>query len=179
MEKEDLDLINKYNIKNICNGVFIIKNFLSKEECENISKPVLELNRSAFRGVDSSALYLNDIYIEQAQIDQHLNYIKDKVLSLFNNKYTFKGIPTVSKMIPGSTLDVHADNVENRSKWPYTFLMYLTDFEGGEIYYPEYNAEYKTEQGDLLIHDPKLKHGVKLVTGTDTRVIAACFIYED
>lgn len=47
----------------------------------------------------------------------------------------------------------------------YGYVVYVNDFEGGELYYPEWDLEYKPEKGDLVIHSSskKFRHGVRPV----------------
>jgi hypothetical protein len=44
----------------------------------------------------------------------------------------------------------------------YGMVIYLNDdFEGGELYYPEYDILYKPQAGALVIHDAEAIHGVR------------------
>lgn len=47
----------------------------------------------------------------------------------------------------------------------YGYVVYINDFDGGELYYPEWDLEYKPTAGDLVIHSSskKYRHGVKKV----------------
>ena len=55
-----------------------------------------------------------------------------------------------------------ADN----EKWG--LVVYFNEFEGGEIYYPHQNIEYKPNAGDLIVHsaEENCLHGVKPVKST-------------
>ena len=77
---------------------------------------------------------------------------------------------------------LHRDNedenmVNNRNAYcKYGILMYLnSDFDGGEICYPEYGIEYKPKRGVLLIHHAGNMHGVNPVS-TGTRYSMTSFV---
>lgn len=61
---------------------------------------------------------------------------------------------------------LHIDNhdwMEGKVFWG--IVIYLNDdYIGGELYYPEYNYEYKPKRKDLVMHVGDIIHGVKEVT---------------
>jgi len=122
--------------------------------------------------------YLNTI--------QHCNENIYRLMMTLGNRlksYMLEIQPTVtcyvekwqfSKWSTGDQLDPpHADNCEldgsdNKSPWRnYGFVLYLNDdFEGGELFYPNYNLSIKPKPGMLAVHTAGLEcmHGVKQVT---------------
>jgi hypothetical protein len=89
-------------------------------------------------------------------------------------------IPTAHnliKMFPGSAtvgfqdddkleMFVHIDNqghMENPIMWG-SVLYINDDYEGGEIYYPDYEFWYKPKPGSMALHEGNTRHGVKKVT---------------
>lgn len=60
---------------------------------------------------------------------------------------------------------IHIDNQEHMEKpilWG-TVVYPNKNYEGGEIYYPDYNYWYKPKAGSIVFHSGTTKHGVKKV----------------
>ena len=61
---------------------------------------------------------------------------------------------------------IHVDNhdwMEGKVFWG--VVLYLNDdYEGGELFYPEYNHSYKPKRKDLVMHVGDIIHGVRSVT---------------
>jgi hypothetical protein len=54
--------------------------------------------------------------------------------------------------------------------------IYLNDdFDGGEIYYPNFNISYKPVKGSLICHPgtSEYKHGVKTILGKDRYILSS------
>jgi hypothetical protein len=64
---------------------------------------------------------------------------------------------------------IHIDNqghMESPIMWG--AVMYINDdYEGGEIYYPDYEYWYKPKAGSMAMHEGNTRHGVKKVTKGD------------
>jgi hypothetical protein len=60
----------------------------------------------------------------------------------------------------------------------YGIVVYFNEFEGGEIYYPNQDIEYKPNPGDLIIHSAEehCLHGVRPVK-SDIRYSMSGHIY--
>lgn len=62
-----------------------------------------------------------------------------------------------------------------------TILAYLCDpegFEGGEIFFPDYDVTIKPKKGSVIIFGDKVRHGVNDVT-SGQRAIASTFLIKD
>lgn len=62
-----------------------------------------------------------------------------------------------------------------------TILAYLCDpegFEGGEIFFPDYDVTIKPKKGSVIIFGEKVRHGVNDVTSGE-RAIASTFLIKD
>ena len=62
-----------------------------------------------------------------------------------------------------------------------TILAYLCDpegFEGGEIFFPDYDVTIKPKKGSVIIFGDKVRHGVNDVTSGE-RAIASTFLIKD
>ncbi len=97
----------------------------------------------------------------------------------------------IHRLFPGEGMFEHCDNpiyenyelTHHHSDFvnlglQYAITIYLNDFEGGEVYYPNLGLSYKPEKGDILLHPgtKKYTHGVKNVTGNSVRYIITTFI---
>jgi hypothetical protein len=72
---------------------------------------------------------------------------------------------------------IHIDN-QSHMEYPIFWgsVTYINDdYEGGEIYYPDYGYWYKPKAGSTVFHSGNTKHGVKKVTAGD-RFCAASLI---
>ena len=68
---------------------------------------------------------------------------------------------TVSKMLPGSIMGQHKDDMEENSK-NFIAMFYINDnFSGGELYFPEIDFLYKPVAGDVIVYPAKFLHEVK------------------
>jgi hypothetical protein len=98
--------------------------------------------------------------------------INRRIEALFTG--TKRMVPTGTIVRNSETLHpvgLHRDNedenmIDNRNaECRFGILVYLnSDFDGGEICYPEYGIEYKPKRGVLLIHHAGNLHGVHPVS---------------
>ena len=58
---------------------------------------------------------------------------------------------------------------------PYKIAVYVSDFSGGEIVFPNIGFEYKPEAGDLLI----FKSGIEYEHYTKTVISGTRYVYMD
>lgn len=66
----------------------------------------------------------------------------------------------------------HEDSMKSRDfnkegRLFYAGVLYLNDFDGGDIIYPDIDIKYKGKKGDLIIHDCNLWHFVNRVHTKD------------
>lgn len=161
--------------------IYLIKNFLSQEECKYFRDVCdLTIAENGFRPLAESDFFKNirTKYVPETKI------LFDKQRNVISDNYEIFQTPHLLKIPPRSFgWAVHADNdmsLEKRKKskmfspeQPYNLVentiygsvIYFSEFEGGEIYYPGQNIEYHPEPGDFLIHsaEDKCRHGVKPV----------------
>jgi hypothetical protein len=76
----------------------------------------------------------------------------------------------------GAFADVHKDNHYGFEYLSHTALVYINDdYEGGEIYFPNFDFEYKPKRGDAILfpcNRDEFMHGVKEVTKGNRYTIA-------
>lgn len=177
--------MEKLNIKNsikIEENIYLLKNFLDDKTlnklmdmAENVKQwdPNLEQTNHFWR------------YKTTSITDESItNYMNERQILMLNNKYKMNGnYKILRQRVNGENLNVHCDNpaIDDKSmhddgtRWG--LVTYLNNFNGGEIFYPELDIEYKPEPGDLIIHPAsmKYKHGTKTVLEGPDRYIITSF----
>jgi hypothetical protein len=185
---------NNNNLIKLAKEIYVYKNFISDEEARKYTEIVNNfheeywLNKDKWDN-DSEIQAPNQVFQGDALLDE----LWKKTETFFGPEY--KPLPSngVSKMLEGQSLEVHWDSpghpddhdegslngyfdaIEKGKLYDphntchivqYGFVVYINDFEGGELFYPEQNIEYKPEKGDLVIHSAsqKYRHGVRAVT---------------
>lgn len=160
----------KQQYENLCPGVYVWRNFLSEEELIAI----MEETNTKHWDVDSR---------QNWEFKSFAKY-KDRILESLNMPNA--DIPNMDNVIrrhTGDGMEPHVDiqnymnpiyyneidedsDVEKISfKFArYGMIIYFNDtYDGGEIFYPEYNFSYKPKAGDLVMHDARNIHAVRKV----------------
>jgi len=125
-------------------------------------------------------------------INPHLRILSDTVIDILDENIELArwetSAPNMIKMWPESNVNkvaydnadelemfIHIDNQEHMAKPIWWGVVYYPneDFEGGEIYYPEYDYTYKPEANSLAFHSGMTRHGVKKVTSGDRYCVAS------
>jgi len=165
------------NVEQIGPEVYIYKNFLSKEEADDIC--------SYIDAKDESEWFhpIEGFFIKNLICPEKISFVRDKLKTLLPDYMLLGESTNASKMVKGDKWGVHADvydfaEVEQMAKeyvegTPYEIrdlsiygtVVYLNDFEGGEIFYPNLGIIYKPNPGDLVIHSSAegCSHGVAIV----------------
>ena len=180
------------NMEKLGENIYVYKKFLSNKELNEITEELNALDEEQWiisPGREQTLAYASGI--------ETMKYVDDKISNLLiDNLYLGKN-KTAVRMMPGNYWEVHTDeyefkNVKEKSKEyvdgePYdeeklvnfVSIVYFSDFNGGQIYYPSQNIEYAPKPGDLIIHgsDELCQHGVKPVI-TGKRYSHTNIIYE-
>ena len=130
----------------------IINNFLSQEEIDSIIKII---KASDVRDFEDNPLA--KVVVNTPETLSLLKKYSDKILDAHKKTYninvslyTTKGYFTVWNV--GALAGRHIDNHSNAEFTQLTTVIYLNDgYEGGEIYFPEFDFLYKPKAGDALI----------------------------
>ena len=144
----------------------IIENFISDEDCNS---SILYYNKllseNMFNKIEDGRLMITNTKL-QFPIDlilKHLPklneiygdifYIRDILLSIYSN---------------GAFLSPHIDYEDPSLKDSLGVVLYLNDdFEGGKIYFSNFNFTYTPKKGSIIIfpcNDLEYKHGVSPIT---------------
>lgn len=165
-------------------GIWLYKNFIGKEECSAVVDKVLLLNDSDWEDGwarhQGTLFYNNNPESEKAIAEwwsdkvsppiliPEVTDINNKLKNLFTPELFFLPEYKVTRLKPGQNMKSHRDNRSESSdqevKQKFTincaYTLYLSEFEGGEINYPELNYTHTPEVGDLIIHSGLVLHEV-------------------
>jgi len=105
-----------------------------------------------------------------------------------NSRYLYSEYPQIVRWREGDEMSPHADNIEqdnitpNASPWrSFGGVIYLnSDFDGGEIYYPNLGITVHPKPGMVILHpaDIKYTHGVSKVTKGMRYTISTFFTFD-
>lgn len=178
---------NNSNFIKLAEDIFVYKNFLSKEESSSLHQTVMAYPQDVWNSVINPIEWYNGkntVFMDEAKP------LYEKINELVKETHTPTPTLSFSRMFPGDEMHVHTDtcgddDVTSNDDFgtcaitEYGVVLYLNEcFNGGEIFYPELNLEYKPSAGDLVIHNSMIPHGVKEVT-EGTRYIYTTFLIKN
>lgn len=163
-------------------NIYLLKNFLDNKTLSRLVDMAENANEW-----DPNLEQINPFWrnkttdVTDKSITDYMNF---RQIPMLNNNYRMNGNDKISRqMVGGENLNVHCDNPgvddknvhDDGTRWG--LITYLNDFNGGEIFYPELDIEYKPEPGDLIIHPASMryKHGTKTVLEGPDRYIITSF----
>jgi Rps23 Pro-64 3,4-dihydroxylase Tpa1-like proline 4-hydroxylase len=176
---------------------FTVDNFLSESECKSIiaylewlsDSKTLEWNQISFYDSFAMGFWPSDPNLERfglpanyfnENLKKRIKDISENVLSTELSEVSYHA----QKWTDGAYASFHSDNSDEdgnptefeRSK--FAVFIYLNDnFDGGELYYPGLDLEYRPVAGEMIIHPgtKEYSHGVRAVYN-GVRITASSFI---
>lgn len=153
-------IMNKYDTTRYNNSIYMIENFITKEEQEYFLNKVNSVDKN-FWQADGKIRGRKTIKLK----DEELDLINKRMRSLFLNITGTEGSKGIQRLAPGMMTGRHLDNRGGLE--PYTrfgLIIYLNgDFNGGEVEYPDFNLFLKPKERSLIFHPSDLNHGVKQI----------------
>jgi len=186
MELYNYDIIKAHpNFVQVEENIWVIKNFISDEICDYLVEYAESVPEEQWWEKDNREWWHGKYLFvaDKEEVNKRLKVIKEKIAALFENDW-FVGDPgSIHRIQKGQGMFEHSDNPTEDMRENFvqlSFTVYLSDFEGGEIYYPRIPLHYKTSKGDILIHPGVgiYYHGVRPVTGDSTRYVTTTFTYD-
>lgn len=206
MSELNLKWINDlgYEADQLNKNIFVIKNFLSKEEIDGLMSiaesatqeewskhymdGLLDLAFRKFGRRDLDNMIAEGIVeVTKNWSDKNLttpsiysNSIDKRVSEVFkfDDKINFNGAGTIQRMPAGVSLGAHIDNHSDPSiVW--ASVIYLEDnYNGGELYFKNLDIQIKPKPGSLVIFPgtPEYEHGVKEVKDGPIRYVLPGFV---
>ena len=180
---------NGYEILQLEDNIFLIKNFISDQEqndilsiAKNASDAEWELDYYERKG-KNHPIDLNDNWYKKALNIINSEYpeiLQDRLQKIIGNSLKVRKFLTIQRHYPGTNLPEHVDKQYNE-KLEYASVLYLNDdFNGGELFFPLKNIMIKPKAKDLIFFytGEKYIHGVKTVLPGPTRYVIATFIWK-
>lgn len=121
-------------------------------------------------------------YFDAASYELHSKEIEERIKNTISKlinkeiyKYNWFSLFTVT-FSKGEYQAPHIDFTCEKNRPNISSVIYLNnDFEGGEIYFPEFNIEIKPSMNSLIIFNSDTVHGVKEITNGNRQ--AASFFW--
>jgi hypothetical protein len=167
-KKDDIYLANVAKLGSSAKNVYVVNNFLSNEEHKELSNYVNNPNevcwirepwsteRTQKDSIPENILKLLKKIFQTSRLNS-VDYYGIDLSDDFLSQYLLTKWSKGSKMLP------HVDT--DAQKHQHIVCMYYIndDYDGGEIYFPEYGISIKPEPGDLLTFpdNPNFVHGVR------------------
>jgi len=143
------------------------------EDVSKSSYPLQYVDRRPHLTMELPTLFsnlddVNAVRLRSLCISAMFPYISQYIsLYGFTNMVPKKQFITVSKLETGNSMGEHKDDDQADSN-NFICMAYLNDnYQGGHLYFPDLDIEYKPTAGDVIIYQAKEKHMVtKLDYGT-------------
>jgi hypothetical protein len=167
------------NIEQIHEYLFIYKNFLNQETIDKYTETLNNLSDSDWRQP-----YSNSYWSDKASPEIIGNDIHKPVMDLLSPIFWTYRVPSFYRLRQGQEAELQTpDNYYGKDGQRiighYKLAIYLGEFEGGEICFPDVTFEYKPNPGDLVIFKihPHLNHYTKPVLSGNRYVYADLAIF--
>lgn len=168
------------------NEIYLYRNFISYEESKKLTNVADSIPSDNWHADPLNRKRSGYTY-------EPLREVLNKIQSIVPEGLSVAGSLTFIKMEIGADLDVHSDECphclkkdKNESNkyyecTKYGMVIYFSEFEGGEIYYPEQDIIVSPKPGDLVIHGSAkiCAHGVKPVTKGIRYSMAPYIVYKN
>ena len=192
MEMFNYDLVKSHpNFTEVEENIWVIKNFVDNSICDDLVKFAESSKEEDWWHRDKKEWWHGKfLFIDETNKEIHEIFrgIKKDISALFTNDWFLSDMGSIHRMQNGQTMFQHSDNpTEDMGRNNFvqlSFVLYISDFEGGEIFYPRIldpdPLQYKASKGDLLIHPGvgRYLHGVKPVIGDKVRYVTTTFAYD-
>jgi hypothetical protein len=169
-------LFNNESFIEIGKDIYVYKNFLTSEECDQYTSFAKSIADDKWKSSNGQIYIAEKIF--------YVRPIPGKIRRVVPEELKLAMGCQIIRLSEGAKYEVHSDSniyadvIKRHSEYKdgdefeidlyplYGIVVYLNDFEGGELYYPNQNIEYKPSRGDLVIHsaDEHCAHGTRPVT---------------
>ena len=174
---------DKSKIIRVEDGIWIIEDFISRSQCNEIIDKIEKTNFKAARqyneGRHNKETFLDEPYIVGLLRDKfkEINFSSN---SLKFNVVDFSLPLEFYKYENGDFIKRHSDaHRESNGRYSkLTLVLYLSDnCKGGETYFDKYNVKINPKSGAALVFEQQLNHEALIVTeGTKYVLRTNCYI---
>jgi hypothetical protein len=188
------------NVTKIEENIWVIKNFVSNKILNEYVEYANSLDEEEWWKQNKDWWIGKYISIdENSSIFFTSSEVVNKVKVLLNDDIYLGAFGSIHRLTPGQGMFIHTDNPtekrplydENKNQVGETgghnnycilaMVLYLNDFNEGNLYFPELGLEYHGEPGDLIIFPgtgKKYDHGVRPLGEGSNRYITTGFGYD-
>lgn len=177
---------NNPNFLKLDEEIYVWENFLSKEEHSKFFSLANSISEEEWMShVNPNKFWTG----KSSQSKNEMYEICNRINKLLQPEYLVPPVAVLARTPVGEGMYVHKDRNEEDYKdglndvgistfIEYGVLVYIGDWEGGELFYPNKNIEFKPKPGSLIIHGSgeDCSHGVKPVT-SGKRFFYANFVF--
>jgi hypothetical protein len=172
------------NILKLADGVYEVENFLTDQESQEVYKIINSATEEDWLNKElNDENNTTDFWYGKNLIFKEItvfNTINEKMESLLESYSYYPSWLNLSRYKIGDFIKPHRD------QWipdlPYYIgygfcLYYNSDYEGGELEYPELNLKIKPKAGSLYIHAGNVLHGSLPVLSDSIRYFSTIFVH--
>lgn len=162
--KKDLDKVfNTDGFIQLHEMAFIKNNFLTNQLCEDLVSDMLNGEYTIYNN--------NELRFYDTEIRESVKSLIAEISNDSINSAGFVFCHTPKDILWGNHRDATAYDYQIEGMHLWGGVIYLTDFEGGDIVYPEYGVKYHAKKGDLVFHGGQVLHHVEPVKSSDRYTI--------
>jgi hypothetical protein len=159
----------------------VIENFLTPEECEFMISFIdnYDFPESDKRSLKNNPLRIQIVNPENLKIKEIALRALSKVREVSGDNELLVGdfAPGVYTA-PSLALNLHLDNHDGEYKFVQSACLYFnTEFEGGEIFFPDFEFIHKPKAGELIIFDSLYPHAVRPMKVGKRYLVATWFVH--
>lgn len=166
-------MIDFSNAEFIVEGAYIFRNSLSEELCSKLEEESRTAPEDTLNLREEDGIYLIGRPVSKECKDHLENMLKGS--GYWSDLFLHWMSPLGTNFFAHRD-DANPDYSGFEKEWG--AVIYLTDFEGGELYYPIQDVYCKPNRRDIVIHRADLPHGTT-TNLTDQRRTITCVIYGD
>jgi hypothetical protein len=161
---------SKKEVKRLNSDIYLYKNFLDEESIGGINLKLSSLEKQDWLkhenivpGDISGEYWDGKLSLDIIDQDFH-----DSLINFFAPEFWIFSHGNILRIQAGESSSAEHSLAQKLEYYkeiiPYKIAVYLSDFGGGEIVFPNIGFEYKPAAGDLLIFKSNLEHYTKEVT---------------
>lgn len=157
MYSDDKMFFNKFNHIQLHEEIYVLKNFLLDNESEKILNILNNVDEKDWYGDKNQMQYLLQKNQHKYGITDIFRELNIKYYKMFDGKYVIHGPGSIARISKNGYCEIHSDNPNPNHidyEWPWTTVLYINNFEGGEIQYPHLGLSYKPKKNDVIFHRP-------------------------
>ncbi len=181
-------------------NIWVIKNFVSQEVLDSYNNYIASIDEKTWWEKNKDWWVGKFISIDQnSDIFSTSSKVIEKFESILNEDIYVGAFGSIHRLTPGQGMFIHTDNpTEKRDIYDengkvvggasghnnYCILavvLYLNEFNGGNLYFPEIGIEYHGNPGDLVMFPGtgrRYDHGVRPLEDGPNRYITTGFGYD-